>query len=74
MKPQTMRYKIHVKEHLDPCWLGWFDGLEVTNLEEGAPTGGTLLLGEVLDQAALFGILARIRDLNLTLIEVRALE
>ncbi len=61
---------IRLKESLDACWLGWFDGLEVHNLEEG----GALLQGGLPDQAALFGILARIRDLNLTLVEVRAGE
>jgi hypothetical protein len=61
-----MNYQISVKESLDDTWSAWFDGLTVTP----APGGGTLLAGEVRDQTALHGLLAKIRDLGLTLVMV----
>jgi hypothetical protein len=59
-------YEIRVKGHLDPCWSEWFDGLQITNESNGE----ALLSGYIPDQAALHGILARVRDLNLLLISV----
>lgn len=59
-------YAIRVKGHLDPRWSEWFEGMRLTQTEGGE----TLLTGPVADQAALHGLLARIRDLNLTLIAV----
>jgi hypothetical protein len=59
-------YEIKIKGHLDTRWSDWFVGLKVTHL------GGneTLLAGPLADQAALHGLLERIRDLNITLISV----
>lgn len=62
----TYHYQITVKENLDDTWSAWFDGLTVTP----APGGGTLLAGVVRDQTALHGLLAKIRDLGLTLVTV----
>jgi hypothetical protein len=59
-------YKIRVKGHLDERWSDWFDGLEITNLENGE----AMLYGEIVDQAALHGVLAKVRDLNLVLVAV----
>ncbi len=59
-------YKIRVKGHLDGRWSDWFDGLEITNLENGE----TMLSGDLVDQAALHGVLAKVRDLNLALVAV----
>ena len=59
-------YEIKIKGHLDPRWSDWFAGLELTYIEED----GTLLSGTLPGQAALHGLLERIRDLNLKLISV----
>jgi hypothetical protein len=59
-------YQIRIRGHLDPQWADWFGGLAIT-LEEN---GDTLLTGPVVDQAALFGLLKRVRDLGLPLISV----
>ena len=63
-------YEIRVKGHLDDRWADWFAGLTIT-LEEG---GDTLLTGPVVDQAALHGLLRRVRDLGMPLISVNRLE
>ena len=63
---QPMVYQIRLKGHLGPQWTEWFGGLTVT-LEEN---GDTLLTGPVVDQAALHGLLKKVRDLNLPLISV----
>ena len=59
-------YEIKIKGHLDKSWSDWFAGLELTHLEGDE----TLLSGLLPDQAALHGLLERIRDLNLKLISV----
>ena len=59
-------YEIRVKGHLDGPWSEWFDGLAIANVEDG----DTILSGEIVDQAALHGMLAKVRDLGLPLIAV----
>jgi len=59
-------YEIKIKGHLDPRWAESLAGLKLTQLEGD----GTLLSGLLPDQAALYGLLERMRDLNLTLISV----
>ena len=59
-------YRIRVQGQLDPTWSAWFDGLSVTH-DAG---GDTTLAGPVADQAALYGLLRKARDLGLTLLAV----
>jgi hypothetical protein len=61
---QPMVVEIRIEGHLDGQWTDWFGGLTIT-LEEN---GDTLLTGPVPDQAALFGLLRRVRDLGMQLI------
>lgn len=63
-------YEIIIKEQIGDKWLAWFDEYSVTCTESGE----TLLTGSIPDQAALHGLLAKIRDLNLTLISVNQIE
>lgn len=63
-------YEITVKGVLDPRWSAWFDGLQLTS----DPAGRTTIAGPVTDQAALHGLLERIRDLGLPLLGVRCTD
>ena len=63
---QPMVYQIRIKGHLGQQWTEWFEGLTIT-LEEN---GDTLLTGPVVDQAALHGLLKKVRDLGMPLISV----
>ncbi len=62
-------YRIKLKGCLNPKWSDWFEQMEIST--EG---GNTILTGPVADQAALHGLLIRIRDLNLTLLSVERLK
>ncbi|MBL8055629.1 MAG: hypothetical protein JNK29_02970 [Anaerolineales bacterium] len=64
------RYAIRIKGHLDPRWAEWFDGLTLTP----EPAGTTLLEGPLADQAALHGVLTKLRDLGLPIISIQSLD
>ncbi len=59
-------YEVRISGHLDHLWAGWFEGFAIT-LEE---SGSTLLSGQVVDQAALYGLLRKVRDCGLSLVSV----
>jgi hypothetical protein len=64
------RYEIRLKGHLEARWAAWFDGLTITR-----DSGGTTIIhGPVADQAALYGLLQKTRDLGLPLISVNYVE
>ncbi len=63
---QSVIYQIRLKGHLGSQWTDWFEGLTIT-LEED---GNTLLTGPVLDQAALHGLIKKVRDLGMPLVSV----
>ena len=62
--------EIRIEGRIDEHWSDWFEGLMITRTAEGE----TLLTGEVSDQAALYGLLAKIRDLGLSLVSVKHIE
>jgi hypothetical protein len=63
-------YEVRLRGHLDDRWSNWFEGMTIT-LEED---GHTLLAGPVTDQAALHGLLRKVRDLGLPLLSVNRIE
>lgn len=67
---QPVVYQIRVKGHLGHQWTDWFEDLTIT-LEED---GNTLLTGPVIDQAALHGLLKKVRDLGMPLVSVSPVE
>jgi len=67
---QPMAYQIRIRGHLGQQWTDWFGGLTIT-LEDN---GDTLLTGPVVDQAALHGLLKRVRDLGMPLLSVNRVE
>ena len=62
-----MQYEIRVNGHLGTRWAAWFDGLAITSESDGT----TVLRGSVLDQAALHGLLQKLRDVGIPLISLR---
>lgn len=67
---QPMHYEIRIKGHLGEQWADWFEGLTST-LEDN---GEMLLTGPVVDQAALFGLLRKVRDLGMPLVSVNRIK
>ncbi len=66
----SIHYEIRLKGHVNAQWSGWFDGLTIS-LED---SGNTCLTGRITDQAALHGLLAKIRDLGLPLISLQSVS
>ena len=65
-----MQYEIRVEGHLGTRWAAWFDGLTVTSDSDGT----TVLRGSVVDQAALHGLLQKLRDVGIPLISLTPVE
>jgi len=70
MKTLPTYYEIRVEGNLPPEWQGWFDDLTIAPQANGE----TLICGLVTDQAALYGLLKKVRDLGLALLSVNALS
>jgi len=67
---QPWRCEIRIQGHLDERWADWFEGLTITQEDNGE----TRLTGPVVDQAALHGLLKKVRDLGMSLISVNRIE
>jgi hypothetical protein len=67
---KPMVYQIRINGHLDSQWTDWFEGLTITLDEDG----DTLLTGPVIDQAALHGLLKKVRDLGMPLLSVNRVQ
>ena len=63
-------YEIRLQGRLSPRWAAWFDGMTLTTADDGT----TALAGPVIDQAALHGVLQKVRDLGLPLLSVTPLD
>ncbi len=63
-------YEIRLKESLREQWMEWFEGMTFTYDE----TGGTIIRGEIIDQAHLFGLLKKVRNLGVTLISATRID
>jgi hypothetical protein len=63
---ESQTYEIRIQGRLDDRWTAWFDGMELVTDGDGS----TLIRGEVVDQAALHGLIQKVRDLGLPLISV----
>ena len=69
-RPEPGQYEIRLKGHLEARWAAWFDGPSLTQESDGT----TVIRGSVIDQAALHGLLSKVRDLGLPLIAVTQLD
>ena len=69
-KAQPMVYQIRIKGHLSHQWTDWFEGLTITLSDNGE----TLLTGSVVDQAALHGVLKKVRDVAMPLLSVNCVK
>jgi hypothetical protein len=61
-----VQYEIRIKGHLGPRWAAWFDGFCLTNRDDGT----AVLMGPIADQAALHGLLNKLRDLGIPLVSL----
>lgn len=68
--PDPLIYRIHLRTHLHQGWSEWFDGMAI----EYAPDDTTVLVGPVQDQAALHGLLGKVRDLGIVLLSVESCD
>jgi hypothetical protein len=71
MEDRSMKtVKIYIRGKIDEDWATWFEGLDLKPLEDGT----TLMQGEITDQSALYGLLAKLRDLGLELLAVEQMD
>ena len=70
MRSSVHKYQIRIQGHLSDSWASWFENMTLQREENG----DTILHGELPDQTALHGVLMIIRDLGLTLVEVKCLD
>lgn len=68
--PGAVRYEIRLTGRLDAHWAAWFDGMTISQASDGS----TVISGPIADQAALHGVLQRVRDLGLPLVSVNRAE
>ena len=69
-RDEARRYEVRLKGHLDTRWAAWFDGLSLSLESDGT----TVIHGSVADQAALHGLLQKVRDTGLPLVSVTHVE
>ena len=69
-RPEDGRYEIRLRGHLETRWAAWFDGMTLSYESDGS----TVLSGPVVDQAALHGLLQKVRDIGLLLVSVTYVE
>lgn len=69
-RPEDGRYEIRLRGHLETRWAAWFDGMTLSHERDGS----TVLNGPVVDQAALHGLLQKVRDIGLPLVSVIHVE
>lgn len=74
MKPGSTVYQIRIAGHLESRWELWFDNLHIENHTAPDGTLTTTLTGPIVDQAALYGVISRLRDMGAELIGVQALS
>jgi hypothetical protein len=70
MQSNKHQYRIRIKDHVNINWSEWFENLTI----EHRDTGETIISGDLPDQTALHGVLMKIRDLGLTLVEVKCTD
>ena len=68
--PEAGRYQIRLRGHLETRWAAWFEGMTLSHERDGS----TILSGQVVDQAALHGLLRKVRDTGLPLVSVIGVE
>lgn len=69
-RQEAGRYEIRLKGHLDTRWAAWFDGMSLTHESDGT----TIIHGQVVDQAALYGLLQKVRDVGRPLLSVMQVD
>jgi len=69
-RPEDGQYEIRLRGHLETRWAAWFDGMTLSHERDGS----TVLSGPVVDQAALHGLLQKVRDIGLPLVSVTYVE